>query len=92
MRFVLHGRSERKLQFPPGLQEARHGVGLGHAIMPVNLFLTKDNDSVLVATNDQWEDLEFEVTLGSGSVVHVCAPADCPGYLLDESAWSRRGQ
>ena len=54
--------------------------------------MTKEKDSVLVATNDQWEDLGFEVALDSGSVVHVCAPADCPWYLLQESAGSRRGQ
>ena len=54
--------------------------------------MTKEKDSVLVATNDQWEDLEFVVALDSGSVVHVCAPADCPRYLLQESAGSRRGQ
>ena len=54
--------------------------------------MTKEIDSVLVATNDQWEDLGFEVALDSGSVVHVCAPADCPWYLLQESAGSRRGQ
>ena len=46
----------------------------------------------MVATNDQWEDIEFEVALDSGSVVRVCAPADCPGYLLQEFAGSRRGQ
>jgi hypothetical protein len=46
----------------------------------------------LVATNEQWEVLEFEVALDSGSVVHVCAPADCPGYLLQDSAGSRPGQ
>jgi hypothetical protein len=42
--------------------------------------------------NDAWEDLEFEVALDSGSVVHVCAPADCPGYSLEESPGSKRGQ
>ena len=41
---------------------------------------------------DQWEDIEFEVALDSGSVVHVCGPSDCPGYLLQESPGSRRGQ
>ena len=89
---LLHGRSERKLQVPPGLREDLHGVGLGHALMPVNLFLTPEKDSVLGASNEKWEDLEIEVSLDSGSVVHVCALADCPGYLLQESAGSRRGQ
>ena len=39
-----------------------------------------------------WEDLEFEVALDSGSVVHVCSMEDIPGYRVSESAGSRRGQ
>ena len=33
-----------------------------------------------------------KAALDSGSDMHVCAPADCPGYLLQESAGSRRVQ
>ena len=66
--------------------------GSGTRSCPVNLSLTKEKESVLVATSDQGEDLEFEVALDSGSVVHVCAPADSPGYLLQESAGDKRGQ
>ena len=60
---------------------------------PVNLMLVKEQgfDQVLMA-NDAWEDIESEVALDSGSVVHVCAPGDCPGYLLQESPASKRGQ
>ena len=54
--------------------------------------MTREKESILAATNETWEDLEFEVAFDSGSVVHVCAPADCPGYLLQESPGSRRGQ
>ena len=36
--------------------------------------------------------MEFEVALDSGAVVHVCGPGDCPGYVLEESAGSKRGQ
>ena len=32
------------------------------------------------------------MALDSGSVVHVCAPSDIPGYRVGESAGSRRGQ
>ena len=39
-----------------------------------------------------WKDIEFEVALDSGSVVHVCAPDDCPGYRTEDSPGSRRGQ
>ena len=38
------------------------------------------------------EDLEFEVALDSGSVVHVCSLDDCRGYRLQESPGSKRGQ
>ena len=41
---------------------------------------------------EAWEELEFEVALDSGSVVHVCALSDCPGYRLGESPGSRRKQ
>ena len=54
--------------------------------------MTREKESILEATNETWEDLEFEVALDSGSFVHVCALADCPGYLLQESPGSRRGQ
>ena len=39
--------------------------------------MTRDKDAILAATNEAWENLEFDVALDSGSVVHVCAPADC---------------
>ena len=51
-----------------------------------------EKESILAATNETWEDREFEVALDSGFVVHVCAPTDCPRYLLQESPGSRRGQ
>ena len=38
---------------------------------------------------DAWADLESEVALDSGAVVHVCSPEDLPGYVLEESAGSR---
>ena len=34
----------------------------------------------------------FEVALDSGSIVHVCALSDCPGYRLGESLGSKRKQ
>ena len=44
-------------------------------------------------SGDAWTDLEFEEALDSGSaVVHACSPQDCPGYVLEESADSRRVQ
>ena len=54
--------------------------------------MTIEKGGYVLMTNDVWEDIEFEVALDSGSVVHVCAPDDCPGYLLQESPGSKRGQ
>ena len=57
----------------------------------INVLTVADPAEILVAT-EEWHDLEFEVALDSGSVVHVCAPGDIPGYLVQASAGSRRGQ
>ena len=46
----------------------------------------------MAGAGDTWIDLEFEVALDSGAVIHVCAPTDCPGYALVESPGSRRDQ
>ena len=59
----------------------------------INLVEMSDGDGeILVAGDDQWQDVEFEVALDSGSVVHVCSSEDAPGYQLDESLGSKRGQ
>ena len=59
---------------------------------PVNFMIVKEKGSQVLMTNDAWEDIEFEAALDSGSVVHVCVPDDCPGYLLQECPGSKRGQ
>ena len=58
-----------------------------------NLVETVDigGDEILL-NGDAWEDVEFEVALDSGAVVHVCAEEDAPGYALEESPGSKRGQ
>ena len=66
-------------------------VGLGDVLPESNLITTSTPTELLIA-DDKWEDLEFEVALDSGSVVRVCAPGDIPGYLVQESAGSKRGQ
>ena len=33
----------------------------------------------LATENEEWPEVEFEVALDSGSVVHVCAPTDTMG-------------
>ena len=40
----------------------------------------------------EWLDIEFEVALDSGSIVHVCRDSDTPGYSIFPSAGSQRGQ
>ena len=82
MEDILHGRSERKLDAPPGLREALGSIGLGQPLVPINLMMTREKESILAAPNETWEFLEFEFALDSGSVDRVCAPADCLGYLL----------
>ena len=47
---------------------------------------------LLVNEAQEWEDIEFEVALDSGSVVHVCSLTDCQGYRLGESPGGRRCQ
>ena len=90
---MLHNRSDQRIDVPVGLRGALSEIGLGHTMLSINLMLVKEQglDQVLMA-NDAWEDIEFEVALDSGSVVHVCAPGDCPGYMLQESPGSKRGQ
>ena len=89
---ILHGRFDRKIDAPPGLREVLGDIGLGPLLAPANMLMTVEKESILAATNGQWENLEFEVALDSGSVVHICAPVDCPGDQLQEWQGSHRGQ
>ena len=66
-------------------------IGLHCAIAPINVMETLETQAILMA-NEDWNDLEFEVALDSGAVIHVCSPTDCPGYVLEESPGSKRGQ
>ena len=86
------GKSDIKLKVPLALREAMCSIGLGPALAaPVNILSSRDGDSILVS-EDAWQDMEFEVALDSGSVVHVCSVEDCPGYKVGESPGSKRGQ
>ena len=57
----------------------------------VALFETDDNEPQ-VLSNTTWVDVEFDVALDSGSQEHVCDEVDCPGYMLEDSPGSSRGQ
>jgi hypothetical protein len=84
------GSSGQKLCVPAHLRGAVIEIGLQGALAPINLFEAREKDPVFRA-GDAWTHPEFEVALDLGAVVHVCSPQDCPGYVLEESAGSRRG-
>ena len=61
--------------------------------MPLNVIAEVNPDySEILISEDAWQDIEFEVALDSGSVVHVCSVTDCARYRTMESPGSRRGQ
>ena len=53
---------------------------------------TADVDGVEINVSEEWCDVEFEVALDSGSQDHVCDEANTPGYALEHSPGSSRGQ
>jgi hypothetical protein len=92
---IMAGTSDTKLRIPEYLRPAMLEAGLADVIVPRSIMpiLIKERDGLMpVMGGDEWSDLEFEVALDSGAVVHVCSPSDCPGYVLEESAGSKRGQ
>jgi hypothetical protein len=89
---LYEGKSEHKLRLPPSLHRALQQIGLGDRLAETNILTTNDPIALFPVDATEWEDIEFEVALDSGAVVHVCAPNDIPGYLVQESAGSRRGQ
>jgi len=60
----------------------------------VNLFEKEviADDSACMMNEGEWIDIEFEVALDSGSMEHVCDEMDTPGYTLEESEGSKKGQ
>jgi hypothetical protein len=83
---------EELLNVPAHLRSAMCDAGLHAAMAPVNIITALEKDAVLVADDALWEDIVFEVALDSGAVVHVCGPSDSPGYDLEASPGSKRGQ
>ena len=92
LEMLYSGKSEVKLDVPQDLRRALQSVGLGDHLAPMHILTAVEKGHVLPIQNSAWTDLEFEVALDSGSVVHVCAPDDCPGYRCEESPGNRRGQ
>ena len=90
---LYDGTSDRKLQVPPTIRDALHNIGLGDSLMPMHLITASSPEhSEVFVSEDAWQDIEFEVALDSGSVVHVCCVTDCAGYATQESPGSRSGQ
>ena len=89
---LMNGTSARRLQVPAYLRNVLSDIGLSDAIAPLNLFEVVGGAEPLLLAGDTWKDFQFEVALGSGVVVHVCSPEDCPGYLREDSPGSRSGQ
>ena len=56
------------------------------------MFESEDIELLVNSGERTRKDVEFEVALDSGSIVNVCHPDDCPGYVIRESVGSKRGQ
>ena len=67
-------------------------IGLGEILAPVNIMEVRGGGDSVYVNEESWSDIEFEVALDSGSVVHVCSLEDIAGYRFEESPGSRRGQ
>jgi hypothetical protein len=93
---LISGRAkpEDRLRVPGHLRVAMCKIGLHEALLPINVITTVEQDGAgsLLIADEAWTDIEFEVALDSGAVIHVCSTDDCPGYFLEESGGSKRGQ
>ena len=83
--------TQERLRLPSRLRGALCEISWHCVIAPVNVMETVETQAILMA-NEEWNDLDFEVALDSGAVIHICSPSDCPGYVLEESPGSKRGQ
>ena len=60
-------------------------MNLTQTMAPVNLMDWGQTPSAVLAVEAKWTDIEIEVALGSGSVVHIASEADTPAYVFDSS-------
>ena len=86
VRAMLKGDGDVKLAPSPHIRSLLAAMDLGHVLAPVNLMEWGREPSQVLAAEQKWSDVEFEVALDSGSVVHIAAEGDTPCYLLDDSA------
>ncbi len=59
---------------------------------PASISLLFEENAPDVLNVDVPEFIDFEVAWGTGSIAHVLDKVDAPGYTLQESDGSRRGQ
>ena len=85
-------KAARRVQFAP---EVTRGATIktGYA-SDLCLCETHEPEGVaeVLASEIEWQDVEFEVALDSGAQDHVCDEVDCPGYVTEVSPGSSRGQ
>ena len=86
------GQSDKKLRVPPYMRSTLQDMGLGETLAPMHVMEFVGGVSPVLTAGDAWQDIEFEVALDSGAVVHVCSLEDCPGYMLQDSPGSKAGQ
>ena len=86
---LYSGGSSVKLKAPRHIRQAMIDVGLESALATVHMMIFAEPEQILLS-DEAWKDIEFEVALDSGSVVHVCSMDDVPGYRLGGSPGSRR--
>ena len=91
---LVSGRAhpDERLKVPSHLRGALCEIGLHEALVPINIITVADDDVPLLVAEEAWSDIDFEVALDSGAVIHVCSPADTPGYDLEESIGSKHKQ
>ena len=85
---MLKGLSKEKIKPPSHVRHLLQNMNLGHVLEPINLLIGADGP--IISAEQQWQDVEFEVALDSGSVVHVAAEGDTPMYALDSSPSARQ--
>jgi hypothetical protein len=85
---MLKGQSKEKIRPPSHVRHLLQSMNLGHVLEPVNLLVGADGP--ILSAESEWQDVEFEVALDSGSVVHVAAEGDTPMYVLDSSPAARQ--
>ena len=90
---LRNGYSNTRIEAPAHVREVLRSMDLGHVLKPVNLFeMGSVINEILINGAADWTDIEIEVALDSGSVVHVISDTDTPCYTLDESPAARTCQ